>query len=454
MSDLLSIGASGVRAYQTALDTVGDNIANSGVAGYSRRSVSLREITVGSGTAAGGYQAGVGVLTTGIQRSSDSFAAAALRSADTDLTKTTTTAAWLDRIGKALEGNAIAARFTDFFNSSDALAADPASSALRANFLAAAGNVASAISATGRAFDQVDADLDAQAMQTTQTMNSLAASLVRINDGLGRTTPNTAASGQLLDQRDAILDQMSQISDLKVTTDNLGRSTVALGGGSGVAFVGIDRTNTLSFARNGGSVSFSVSNGATPTQLDPMGGSLAGYVEGAARATNARQSVEQIAADFTDGINTVQQAGFDLDGAPGKPLFTVGARATDLSIAPGITYQSVAAAGSDGGTPAASLGQRDATNLGGFEAVRSAKGFEAQVTGVITANAAQLKQRNTIAEAQTAIRTGAETQLSTATGVNLDSEAIDLMRFQQAYQASSRAIQVARDTLQTILDIR
>ena len=455
MSDLLSIGASGVRAYQTALDTVGDNIANSGVAGYSRRSVTLREVTVGSGTAAGGYKAGVGVLTTGIQRSSDSFASAALRSADTDLTKTTTTAAWLDRIGKALEGNAIAARFTDFFNSSDALAADPASSALRANFLSAADNVARAISATGRAFDQVDADLDAQAIQTTQTINSLAASLVRINDGLGRTTPNTAASGQLLDQRDAILDQMSQISDLKVTTDNLGRSTVALGGGSGVPFVGIDRSNTLSFKRkDDDSVSFSVSNGATLTTLYPMGGSLAGYVEGAARATNARKSVEDIATEFRVGITTVQENGFDLNGQRGGAMFSVGARATDLSIGDTFTYDMIAAAGPTQDTPPVSRGQRDATNLSGFASLRSDKKFESGVTTVITANAAQLKQRNTIAEAQTAIRAGAETQLSTTTGVNLDSEAIDLMRFQQAYQASSRAIQVARDTLQTILDIR
>ena len=39
-------------------------------------------------------------------------------------------------------------------------------------------------------------------------------------------------------------------------------------------------------------------------------------------------------------------------------------------------------------------------------------------------------------------------------GVNLDNEAVDLMRFQQAYSASSRVIQVARDTFQSILEIR
>jgi flagellar hook-associated protein 1 FlgK len=39
-------------------------------------------------------------------------------------------------------------------------------------------------------------------------------------------------------------------------------------------------------------------------------------------------------------------------------------------------------------------------------------------------------------------------------GVDLDTEAVDLMRFQQAYAATSRVIQVARDTIQSIIDIR
>ena len=447
MSDLLSIGASGVRAYQTALDTVGENIANSGVGGYSRRTVSLREISVGSGLSAGGVSAGIGVVASGIQRTSDTYAAAALRSAGTDLTRTTTTAAWLDRVGKALDGNNISARITEFFNASSALAAEPASSALRATFLAAAGNVANAVSATGTAFDQVDEDIDAQAAQTAQTLTSLGASLVRINDGLGRTTPNTAAAAQLLDQRDAVLDQMSAISDLKTSVDSLGRTTVALGSGSGAPFVEIDRSNIVAYRRSGSDVSFMVSNPAGWTTLDPMGGALAGLVEGAQRSSIARAGVESIVSDFTTKINDIHKAGQGLDGSTNLALFTVGARATDLALNDLVTYDKVAAS-------APGLGQRDASNLAGFDAVRAANGFEAQVTGLITANAAQLKQRNTIAEAQTAIRAGAETALSTATGVNLDSEAIDLMRFQQAYQASSRAIQVARDTLQSILDIR
>jgi flagellar hook-associated protein 1 FlgK len=65
-----------------------------------------------------------------------------------------------------------------------------------------------------------------------------------------------------------------------------------------------------------------------------------------------------------------------------------------------------------------------------------------------------LAGRNSIVDAQTSIRDAAVSARDSVSGVNIDEEAVDLMRFQQAYQASARVIQVARETLQSILDIR
>ena len=76
------------------------------------------------------------------------------------------------------------------------------------------------------------------------------------------------------------------------------------------------------------------------------------------------------------------------------------------------------------------------------------------MSSLATANAAALSARATIAEAQSAMRNSAIAERTAATGVNIDEEAVDLIRFQQAYQASTRVIQVARETLQSILDIR
>ena len=81
-------------------------------------------------------------------------------------------------------------------------------------------------------------------------------------------------------------------------------------------------------------------------------------------------------------------------------------------------------------------------------------GFEGGVQALVTDNAATLKQRRLVADAQTTIRDGAITTRSELTGANLDNEAVDLLKYQQAYQASSRVIQVAKETFQSILEIR
>jgi flagellar hook-associated protein 1 FlgK len=447
MSDLLSIGASGVRAYQTALATVGENIANVGSTGYTRRSVNLAEAVGGSGSV-NQYGAGNGVVMTGITRSSDVYSSVALRSATSDLSRTTKGADWLDRIQGALTGNALTTRVTSFFASAQSLAAEPNSTALRGGMLSAAASAGIAFTATGKAFDQVDADIDTAGNQAAQTLTSLGESMTRINEGISRALPGSTAAVQLMDQRDNILSQMSELADVSTKMDALGRATVSLAGSSGPPFVQGINSGMVSYNRDtNGKISFSVTVGAVVNRIDANGGALAGISDGAERVAAVRQELDAVASGFVKAVNDNQLAGKDQSGATGIAMLTPGTNPPDISVATQFTSGSQLATGKGGGV-------RDASNLADLEATRVSKGYEASLTTLVTGNATAYKQKNTIADAQSAIRDGAATALSTATGVNLDSEAVDLMRFQQAYAASGRVIQIARETMQTILDIR
>jgi flagellar hook-associated protein 1 FlgK len=86
--------------------------------------------------------------------------------------------------------------------------------------------------------------------------------------------------------------------------------------------------------------------------------------------------------------------------------------------------------------------------------LRNKAGFEGKLTSLVSGNAAAIAARTTVIAAQTAIYDGAITARDMVSGVDLDTEAVDLLRFQQAYQASSRVISVARETFQTLMDIR
>lgn len=447
MSDLLSIGASGVRAYQTALATVGENIANTGVAGYSRRTVTLNEVAAAQGTVTSKAAAGNGVVVGGIKRATDAYATAAVRSATADLARTQGTSTLLTQIQSALTDNDLTARMTSFFTAASGLAAEPSSTALRANMLGAATSAAAAFTATGDAFTDIETNLDTSGTNAAQSLTSLGTALARVNDGLGRTQTGTAAAAQLADQRDQILDSMSALTSIDARTDAIGRATVKLGNATGPTLVSMVDAGSVAYQRNDdGTVAFTASFGGTTDVVSPDGGALAGLIDGSQKITAARAGVEAMASDFTTSMNAVQAQGDDLNGQAGQPLFATGARATDITVA--LADGTGIAAAARGGNV------RDGTNLAALQSVRTGQGFEASATALITDTATAIKQKATIADAQTAIHDGATTTLANSAGVSLDSEAVDLIRFQQAYSATSRVIQVARDTFQTILEIR
>ena len=444
MSDLLTIGASGARAAQLSLTTVSENIAASGVAGYSRRTAVNAEVATTGILGTNGY----GVRISGIQRSADVFKTQAVRTAGADLARTTSAATWLTGIQSALTGAEIGSRVTDFFNQATKLAADPSSLAQRTTMLESARAVATAFTQTGAALAQVTASIDADADAATAKLTTLGEGLAKVNAGLARALPGSAGAAGLLDERDRLLEEMSGIADISATFDQFGRVTAKVGGSTGPALVEGVYSGSVGYARNAqGAVQFVVTRDFVPTTFSPTGGSLAGIADAASKVAGARTELEAIGRALADATKATQEAGVGMDAQPGGAIF-----AYDNGVPMRMTLalddpRKIAAASPN-------MGTRDGGNLPAFQAVRASGKFEASLTGLVSTNAAAIENRATVAAAQSAILEGAVTARDTATGVNIDNEAVDLLRFQQAYQASSRVIQVAKDIFQSLMEIR
>jgi flagellar hook-associated protein 1 FlgK len=449
MSDMLAIGASGLRAYQVALNTVSENIANAGTAGYSRRTTNIREVSSVGRIGAQSIGSGEGAAVVGVQRAGDMFKVAEVLSSGADLAKTATSVGWLDRIETSLSSSVLGTRLSSFFTSATTLAGDPTSTAARSAMLESARGVASAFSETGASLDRVSADLDTTTRDTVSSLNSLAATLARINAGLGRAAPGTAGNAALLDQRDQTLEAMSALTDLSVSYDNAGRANLHVGGAGGPVLVDGGQASTVGYSRNSaGTIAFRVLTGVAESTLIPVGGALAGIVDGAQRIADARVQLQGIAQNFIDGVNAVQAGGRDLDNIAGAAMFAIDAGTGTAQVSMTLDDPRGIAAAAVGG------GQRDNSNLAAFASLRTSGGFETKVVDMTTTNASALAQRKSVADAQTTIRDNAVAARDSLSGVDLDTEAVDLMRFQQAYSATSRVIQVARETIQSIIDIR
>jgi len=77
-------------------------------------------------------------------------------------------------------------------------------------------------------------------------------------------------------------------------------------------------------------------------------------------------------------------------------------------------------------------------------------GYASQLAGLISAN---VSAADTLSQTATATATQATSQLSSATGVNLDTELVNLTTYQQAYSASARLIQAANSMYDSLLQM-
>ena len=448
-TDLFTIGASSLRVYQNALSTTSENIANAATPGYSRRTATIEEFSTGNvrQLAHSTKLNGFGSHITGIARAGDDLRAAEVRTTGSDLARTEGGIVWLERIENGLTGNQLAGRLTAFFNAAKSVAADPAASAPRAVMLESAQSLATAFAGTAQSLDAAMADLNQKGADAATQLSDLSAQLVRTNRGLTRVEAGSTAHAGLLDERDRILSSMSALTDVAVSVDGFGRATVHAGGAGGPLLADAENAALVTFASNpGGAVAFTAYVAGTPQAMVPSGGAMAGIADGAGKIANMRESIDDLATRLVQTVNTVQSQGRDLDNQAGAALFTIGASPTEIGVAISDPRKLAAAAVGEG--------VRGNGNYANLAALRVSGGFEAGLDDLTVANAAALAARRDVANAQTSIHGAAVSAHASVSGVDMDEEAVNLMRFQQAYQASSRVVQVARDILQNILDIR
>lgn len=438
MSDLLSIGYSGLKAYSRALSNVGDNIANAQTPGYARRRLEMME-AVGGGNSVfyrGNVNPG-GVDIRGVNRSVDAWLIEDSRISGGDAERSATRLGWLDKVEGALsdETNGIKTGLTRLYTTADQLTSDPSNRTLRAQFLQSVDDIASGFRTAAGQLDKMGEGVEGAATSAVDQLNANLNALEQINVGLRKARPGSTNEASLLDERDRLLDQISSQAGVKATFDDRGAATVRAAG-SGDLLVGGGVVNPVSVtAAADGRLSYSV--GGAPLAIST--GSLAGLSEAANHVADQRASLDTMATQFAGQLNAAHQAGTDANGNPGQPLFT-GTSAATLTAAP-LAPDQVAVANASGSNG----------NMLAFGAMRGSNDPESRWSGHLATQAqtvasarAQDAAASTRADASAAARDG-------VSQVDLDTEAAELLRFQQAYSAAARTIQVARETMQTLL---
>lgn len=448
MSDLLQIGRSGVMAYRAALSTTGENVSNAETEGYTRRKVDLTE----SATAASSnyiYRSSAvfgGVEVGSVQRVFDNYRSAYARFANSEASKADAKATWLSTAEGALDDSnvGLGVKMSSVFTAAEGLSADVSSDTNRRTMLSAMTDAANQFNTTATALSSAADGVSTAAQAAVAKLNDNLRILVQINSALRRSQTGSQGQALLQDQRDGVLKSISDTVGIDVKLENDGRASVSLLGDSTVKLADADSINAGFVgivASTNGRFSLVSSGFGAEVPMAPQSGSLAGLADVANTIAARRDSLDAIAANFAQTLNNWNQAGTDRNGAPGTALIS---GTTAATIAVSTTDLSKIAAANSTSANGNALALKD---------VRNATGPEAQWALLVSTHAQSVSAAKAEQSATATQRDGALQQLDEVTGVDLDVEAAELLRFQQAYNGSARIIQIARETLQEILGL-
>ncbi|MFY8195416.1 flagellar hook-associated protein FlgK [Novosphingobium sp. B1] len=443
-SDLLSIGRSGAQAARIGLDVTAQNIANAGSTGYVRRSASFSEVASTGGAYRIGDLSLSGVRLDAMVRNADAFRQAEVRRTGSDVARASAEVSGLQNLESAIEQSGVYDAIVGFESSLQQLTQNPTDTSLRASVIEKARTMVGTFQIAAQ---ELDAAADGQqflAKDGVTQVNRIAQELARTNARLWRAADASSDKTALLDQRDKLLEELSNYGNIATDFSSDGQVAVKLGGQGGLDLVTGNSAKTVGITLSTTDKTISFDVAGQPLTLS--GGSLAGQQLALAKGAQLKTDIDTLAKNIVDAFNGAQATGNDLDGNAGAAIFS-GTSASTMALA---VQDGRKIATAPSSTVA---GSRDATNLTAIRAALADVDPAGEMDRILFDVSGTLAGRTVTLGALQTISNTSKIALSAQAGVDLDQEAVNLVRFQQAFQASGKVMQVASDIFDTLLNI-
>lgn len=457
----LEIARQALQAHRTAIDTTAHNVANASTEGYSRQVVSLRTAPPYAPPSfiapldAG--QLGSGVMVDRVQRQRDAFIDAQMR------TELKSLGEWEIRREVLAEVEVIfnepsSAGLREvldlFWQSLEDLGNSPESPAIRQTVVQRAIALDDTLVHMYRQFSELRSNLDLMVRSTISEINGLAREIGSLNTEIIKAETGGGQANDLRDRRDLLVDRIAKLAPVQVRETSVGGMLIQI---AGTQLVQDERVYPLAPVNDLANLNFAVptwEGTAVPAELTT--GRLAGILQ---LRDDTIPGYMQGLTDLADGLatafNGVHEKGFGLDGLSGRPLFVPDAGTGSLlRLNPDIK--------NDPGQLAASAPASAGAVGDGSNALAMADLMRQPIINGLTANGYWGSTMAKLGvEGQEAIRMADNQQSLVETleswreyksGVSLDEEMTNLIRFQHAYSAAARVLTAMDEMLNVIIN--
>ena len=448
LSAALTIGMQALDVSEAALDTTSNNVANANTPGYTDETV---DISANPITLSGGDITGGGVTLDQVTSSRDELLNQQIQQQTSLEGSANAQAAALQQVQTYFgnTGTDIASELASLSSSLAALSASSSSESAQQSVLAAGQNLAQAFNTTAAGLTSAQSEADGQVKSLVSQVNSLTQQIAQLNGELASTTASGQNGGVLEDQRDQLVQQLSSLVGVSVSQSSEGEVITAANGTPLV--MGSQSFNLQAVTGSNGFQQVEDANGNNITS-DLQGGQLGGAIQVRDQTIPGYLSqLNTLATQLAGSFNNAQALGTDSNGNAGQPFFSLptGGQNAAAGISVALTSPSQIAISSDGSagsngnvanlsavlTNPLPSGQTPANTYAGlvFQVGNDASSANTESTA-IGQNLLQLTN-----------------QQGSVSGVSIDEETANLIRYQTAYEAGARIVstiqQLSTDTL-------
>ena len=467
MSGLFSTLGSSVKAltaHSRAIEIAGKNIANVNNTSYARQRVLYGDR--GTVVTSEGAQS-LGIEALGVQQLRDTLLdrqvmreialqsgyeseQRALVRAEASLGQSIDRTGELTASGSNASTGGLSAALDDTFNAFQSFAASPTDVGERQTLLQKALILTDTLQQTDLRLDQVQQDLDTEIEADVTTINRLLQTIADLNGQIGRVEiGNPGSAIDLRDQRQARLEELAAKMPIEVRENTNGQIDVYMQDTSNAEVLLVDLTSVT------GPVAFTgtgLTGGASAATLSLGSGSVHGALttrDGAVQ--DLRDNLDRLARQLVESVNSVYNPS---NVATGNFFDPAGLTAGTIALSGNLTVTSLRAGSGAAGDNTIALAVADLAN--NVFAVAGGDHIDGTFSQFLSTTVSELGQSVASAEGrvedQTGIASLIRNQRDTISGVSLDEEMADLVRFQRAFQASSRVFSIIDQLLDNVVN--
>lgn len=455
----LEIARRALFTQQQSLDITAHNIANAETKGYSRQtgvhSATYPGLTYSLNRPTYAGIMGTGVEVQEIRRMRDLFIDSDFRDENQILGEWDTKSELLQKIEYIFNepsDTGIRTVLDEFWNSFQELSKTPESTAARSLVYQRGISLSETINHTYSQLKKLQTQVNESIEIKVRGINSLSSQIADLNDLIHKVEAAGDNSNDLRDKRDLLVDELSRIVRIHVNEDNRGMYTVSV---SGAALVIGTESNPLEFNVNdlSGNIMFKDMG----YELIPNGGELNGlFTTRDSIIPEYMDKLEKMTETLFNQVNTIHKGGYSLGAEEKCGLDFFIALTGDNKL---ITVNTVLADVEKIAAASGPLAPGDGINALKLAQLRYEKIFELgdasiddftdSMIGVLGVEAQEAIR---MTENQQLLLTQIEYRRESVSGVSLDEELTNMIKFQHAYNSAARMVTAIDEMLDVVVN--